>query len=50
MNYAYKEVHFDQYCKKCTNEKTSESENVCDECLNYPVNLNSHKPTNFQEK
>lgn len=50
MNDIYKEVHFDQYCKKCKHEKNKEKEDPCDECLSEPVNLYSHKPVKFEEK
>ena len=46
----YKEVYFDQYCKTCKNEKTPENKEPCYECLNNPVNLNSRKPVNWEEK
>lgn len=46
----YKEVYFNEYCKKCTNEKIDEAEDPCHECLNTPVNLYSHKPVNYKEK
>lgn len=45
----YKEVHFDQYCKLCIHEDDQEISIPCFECLTNPVNLNSHKPTNFKE-
>ena len=47
---AYKEVYFEQYCKKCKNEKLTEFEEPCAECLSNPTNLNSHKPVNFDKK
>lgn len=50
MEYIYKEVHFDQYCKTCKYENTPESEDPCDECLMHGSNLYSHKPVNWKEK
>lgn len=50
MNENYKEVYFDQYCKKCKHEKDDEQSGPCDECLDNPVNLYSHKPINFEKK
>lgn len=44
------EVYFDQYCKQCKHEKLDEKKDPCFECLSNPVNLNSHKPINFEEK
>ncbi len=37
-------VEFDKYCKTCRYKKLDENEPPCDECLEHPVNLNSHKP------
>lgn len=47
---ADKEVYFDQYCKDCTYELKCEEDDPCYECLNCPVNADSHKPVMFQEK
>lgn len=47
---AYKEVYFHEYCKKCRHEKLEETEAPCDECLNEPLNLNSHRPVRYEEK
>lgn len=45
-----KEVYFDQYCKECKHKNLKESEEPCEECLEYPVNDASHKPIKFKEK
>lgn len=50
MEDIYKEVYFDQYCKTCKHEKTKEEDDPCDECLNEPVNLFSHKPAKWTKK
>ena len=50
MEESYKEVYFDQYCKNCKHEKLKEIDDPCDECLNNPVNLYSHKPVMYEEK
>ena len=50
MNDIYKEVRFDLYCKKCKHCDKKEDKEPCDECLNNPVNLYSHKPINFEEE
>ena len=49
-NDVYKEVYFDQYCKTCKYEKCKEGEDPCDDCLNEPVNLYSHKPVWWKAK
>lgn len=46
----YKEVDFSQYCKTCEFERVPEDGNPCDECLESPVNLYSHKPVKWKEK
>lgn len=46
----YKEVRFDLYCEKCRHVKVAEDKEPCEECLNEPVNLHSHKPVRFDEK
>ena len=50
MNEGYKEVYFDQYCKTCKHKEKKDNEEPCDECLDNPINLYSHKPVNYKEK
>jgi len=50
MSNHYKEVYYNQYCKTCKHEKESDADDPCDECLDTPVNVDSHKPINFEEK
>ena len=50
MEDAYKEVYFGEYCKNCKHWEKKENEEPCDECLENPVNLYSHKPVNYEEK
>lgn len=50
MENAYKEVYFGEYCKNCKYWEKKENETPCDECLENPVNLYSHKPVNYKEK
>lgn len=50
MEDAYKEVYFGEYCKNCKYWEKKENEEPCDECLENPVNLYSHKPVNYKEK
>lgn len=49
MEYPEKEVNFKEYCVKCKFQKVDEGEDPCNECLHHPVNLHSHKPTEFKE-
>lgn len=50
MEYEYKEVYFGEYCKTCKYVKLEETDKPCEECLNNPVNLHSHKPVKWKEK
>ena len=50
MEEVFKEVYFDEYCKKCMYEKLKDDEDPCNECLTNPVNTYSHKPVKFEEK
>lgn len=46
-------VEFDKYCPTCKYKDVDESvpkETKCDECLETPARLNSHKPLNYKEK
>ena len=45
-----KEVFFDIYCKHCEYHKNTEEQPPCCECLQYPSNINSHKPVKFKLK
>lgn len=47
MDYDYKLVRFDLYCKDCKYRKLNENEEPCNECLTHAVNLHSRKPVNF---
>ena len=46
----YKEVFFDVYCPTCKHRDKPESEDPCDECLDNPANVDSHKPVNWKKK
>lgn len=50
MDDSYKEVYFHEYCKTCKHRNKKETDDPCDDCLNEPVNLYSHKPTKWKEK
>ena len=43
------EVDFETFCKKCEYLKTPENRPPCDECLEYPVNDGTSKPTRYKE-
>lgn len=49
MDTETKFVWFADYCGRCEHKDTQETEDPCNECLNEPVNINSHKPINFKE-
>ena len=46
-NEGYKEVYFDQYCKDCEHSSLKDTDEPCNECLDHPINLYSHKPVNW---
>ncbi len=48
-NNDYKEVYFDQYCNTCKHKDLDEKFDPCNECLDEPVNLESHKPVKWEE-
>lgn len=50
MEQQYKEVYFHEYCKKCEHSKVKNHEEPCNECLENPVNLYTHRPVKFEEK
>lgn len=44
-----KEVYFDIYCPICKHKEKCEKDDPCWHCLDEPVNVNSHKPVEFEE-
>ena len=50
LEYALKEVYFDNFCAQCVHKDNKENEPPCDECLEEPVNEYSHKPVKFVMK
>ena len=46
----YKEVYFHEYCEKCKYRTTKDVDEPCNECLDNPINLYSHKPVKFKEE
>ena len=45
----YKEVLYNEYCKKCVHKDLDEHEEPCEECMSEPVNLWSKRPVKFEE-
>lgn len=50
METKYKIVEFDKYCDNCKHKDLNDDLEPCNECLTNPVNENSKKPINFEEK
>lgn len=46
----YKEVYFHMYCETCKHKEVEDIKEPCNECLDNPVNLYSHKPVKYEEK
>lgn len=46
---TYKEVHFHKYCETCKHRNVKNEDEPCNECLDHPLNLYSHKPVNWEE-
>lgn len=45
-----KEVYFYEHCKTCKYQNKSETDEPCNDCLSNPINTDSHKPVNWEEK
>lgn len=45
-----KEVFYNEYCKTCKHEKEPEDSDVCNDCLNNPAHVDSHKPVRWEKK
>lgn len=43
-------VDYEKYCKDCLYFTKEDFEDPCHECLNEPVNQDSHKPVKFRSK
>ena len=50
LDNEYKEVYFHKYCEKCKYKDVDDVKDPCNECLDEPANLYSHKPVKFEEK
>lgn len=46
---ADKIVDYDEYCHKCQHFNFVDWDYPCNDCLNTPVNTDSHKPLYFKE-
>ena len=44
-------VEFERYCQTCAyyDEDESDPKSHCWDCLDEPVNVDSHKPVNYKE-
>lgn len=45
-----KEVYFHLYCKSCKHCKVKNVEEPCNECLEHPINIDTHRPVNWEAK
>ena len=43
-------VHFNEYCDKCEYRDLSERDDPCFDCLAEPVNVYSHRPTEWKAR
>lgn len=43
-------VHFHKYCPTCAHFECKQTDEPCNECLNNPGNVDSHKPVKYEEK
>lgn len=50
MDEGYKEVYFHLFCPICKHSKKDNNEEPCDECLENPINLHTHKPVKWEGK
>ena len=48
-SFDFKIVEFDKWCYKCKFRNVDENTYPCDTCLSCPTNLNSTRPTRFEE-
>ena len=46
----YKEVYFDEYCGTCEYRDMKDTDEPCNECLENPMNLHSHKPVKYKRQ
>lgn len=51
MDYeGYKEVYYNMYCNSCVHKAKKNEQSPCDECLDEPINYQSHKPIKYKKK
>lgn len=50
MEQKEKLVEFEKWCPVCAFKDEPEENEPCCDCLEEPVNMNSHKPVMFKEK
>lgn len=50
MEIKKKIVAFEKYCKTCKYKDVKEVKDPCNECLDNPVNDDSHKPVCYEEE
>lgn len=50
MDSKEKIVAFDIWCPKCKHRDKKENQQPCDDCLAEPVNVDSHKPVNWEKR
>lgn len=50
MDSKEKIVAFDIWCPKCKHRDKKEHQQPCDDCLSEPVNVDSQKPVNWEER
>lgn len=48
LDHEYKEVYFHEYCKTCKYKDVDDVKDPCNECLDEPANLYSHKPVKYK--
>ena len=41
-------VDHEKYCKTCKHKDTYECDEPCNDCLDYPMNVNSEKPLRYE--
>lgn len=49
MDEIYKEVYFHEFCETCKYKDKKNVEEPCNECLDNPLNLYSHRPVNYEK-
>lgn len=45
----YKEVYYHKYCDSCKFKDVKDIDEPCNECLDNPINVQSHKPIKWEE-